>query len=235
MAAVSIVSALAGQNPEFEEKARLTVPRVDLGDAPAIERVDSLFEAGGFELHEIGCVNWSKYPNEPDVRFRIAHSGDEIYLKYYVREDQMRAKYDSDNGRPWDDTCVEFFVMPGVDRTFYNLEMNCIGYGIMHGRTPDRDHGSPVESLEKVRRLTSMPREAFDVREGDFEWTITLAVPVKLFHMSEVPPLGGRTIRANFHKCGDRLPRPHILTWKPILTPQSSLHEPDFFGELYFE
>ncbi len=216
-------------------KSRLTVPRVDLGPAPAIERVDSMFEAGGLPLHTIGYVNWPQHPKAAEVHFRIAHSGDEIYIKYYVHEDRVLARYGRDNGRPWTDTCVEFFVMPGVDETFYNLEMNCIGYGIMHGRMPGRKHGSPVEGLERVRRLTSMPRETFDVREGDFRWTVTLAVPVDLFHMSEVPPLSGRTVRANFYKCGDSLPTRHYLTWSPVATPSPSFHEPDFFGELRFE
>ncbi len=238
LAVVGISTAVSAQPQQEQErpaeKAHMTVKRVDLGDTPPIERVDSLFEAGGIELHEIGCF-WPEHPKKPDVHFRIAHSGSEIYIKYYVHEDQIRAVSDRDNRQPWNDTCVEFFVMPGVDETFYNLEMNCIGYGILHGRMPGREHGTPVGNLEKIRRLTSMPREAFDVREGDFEWTITLAVPIEMFYMSEVPPLSGRTIRANFHKCGYYLPQPHYLTWSPVLTPEPSFHEPDFFGDLYFE
>jgi hypothetical protein len=220
------------------ELPRLTVPKVDLGSAPAIERVDSLFEAGDFPLNEIGCVNWPDVsPDKPDVRFRIAHSGDEIYIKYYVSEGAIRAVYDSDGNRPWEESCVEFFFQPGTDATFYNLEMSCIGYGITHGRPPGHRHGTPIppEDLAKVRRLPSMPRETFGIREGEHSWTLTLAIPVEIYSMSPVPPLSGRTARANFYKCGDKLPRPHFISWSPIDTPKPSFHEPGFFGELFFE
>jgi hypothetical protein len=218
--------------------AFLTVPRVDLGTAPDIRRVDSLFEAGGLPLHEIGCVNWpDRAPDRPGVRFRIAHSGDEIYIKYYVTEGATRATFEGDNGRPWQDSCVEFFVSPGAegDAVYYNLEMSCIGYGILHGGAlPQNSRSSVPGAIEKVRRLPSMPREAFGIREGEQSWTMTLAIPVELFSLTPVPPLSGRTVRANFYKCGDDLPRPHWVSWSPI-TGARTFHSPDFFGELHFE
>ena len=220
--------------------AYLSVPRVDLGRTPAIERVDSLFETGELPLHRIDHVNWpGEFPDKPDVGFRIAHSGDEIYIKFYVSEGAVRAVYDADGNRPWEESCVEFFVQPGADgdSTFYNLEMNCIGYGILHGRPPGHTHGSPVpmEDLARIRRLCSMPRKAFGIREGEHSWTLTLAIPLDVYSISPVPPLGGRTLRANFYKCGDLLPRPHYLSWSRIDTPKPSFHEPGFFGELFFE
>ena len=214
----------------------LTVPRVDWGEKPPIEHIDRLFETGDHLLHEIACVNWPQlFPKKPGVHFKIAHSGDEIYLKYYVHEDEVRALYDADNGRPWEDSCVEFFVIPGTDDTYYNLEMSCIGYGILHSRQPGSKGVYDPDAVGKVRRLSSMPREAFDVRKGDFTWTLTLAIPVEAFYASQVPTLSGRTLRANFYKCGDGLPEPHCLSWSPITTAQPSFHQPQFFGELFFE
>jgi hypothetical protein len=80
-----------------------------------------------------------------------------------------------------------------------------------------------------------MPREAFGTEEGDFTWTLTVAVPIEAFSLSPVTALSGRTLRANFYKCGDELPTPHFLSWSPIKTPKPSFHEPRFFGDLFFE
>ncbi|MDR2912991.1 MAG: hypothetical protein LBV38_06885 [Alistipes sp.] len=223
--------------------AKLSVPRVDLGATPKIGRVDAFFESSGLPLHEIGCVNWpERAPDKPEVSFRIAHSGDEIYIKYYVREEASRATFDADDGRPWQDSCVEFFVTPGEegDPVYYNLEMACNGYGILHGGPLEPDgragasRGRVPDGISKVRRLPSMSREAFGIREGGQEWTMTLAIPVEVFSLSPVPPLSGRTLRANFYKCGDNLPRPHWVSWSPI-TGARTFHSPAFFGEVYFE
>jgi hypothetical protein len=217
--------------------ASLVVPKVELNSGSAMERVDSLFEKGELPLHEIGVVGWpDAFPDRPDVKFRIAHSGGEIYIKFYVTEDAVRAVYGEDEGRPWEESCVEFFVSPGVegDPVYYNLEMSCIGFGILHGGAPGARSNVPG-GVGKIRRLASMPREPFGVREGTRTWTLTLAIPVEVFSLSPVPPLSGRTLRGNFYKCGDKLPRPHFLSWSPIDTPKPSFHQPAFFGELFFE
>ena len=46
--------------------------------------------------------------------------------------------------------------------------------------------------------------------------------------------LDGRTMRANFYKCGDLLPRPHFLSWNAISLPRPDFHCPEFFGTLRF-
>jgi hypothetical protein len=220
--------------------ASLIVPKVDLGTTPAMERVDSLMETAGLPLHTVDKVNWpDEFPDRPEVKFRIAHSGDEIYIKFYVTEQTLRAVYDADGGRPWEESCVEFFLSPGEagDPVYYNLEMSCAGFGILHARNTLTGEGGAMPGLANVRRLTSLPREPFGVRQGEapYSWTLTLAIPVEVYSTSPVPPLSGRTLRGNFYKCGDLLPRPHFLSWSPIDTPKPSFHQPGFFGELFFE
>lgn len=224
--------------------AFLSVPRVDLGPVPAIERVDEMFESEGpgeIPLHTVDRVGWpDEYPDRPEVRFRVAHSGDEIYLKFYVTEEALRAVYDSDNNRPWQESCVEFFLSPGAagDPVYYNLEMSCIGYGILNGHpTGTQPRAEIMPGLAEIRRLTSLPRIPFGIREGDgpYSWTLTLAIPVSVYGLTPIPPLSGRTLRGNFYKCGDMLPRPHYVSWSPIDTPKPSFHQPAFFGEMFFE
>lgn len=205
--------------------ATLVVPRIDLGPQPEIEMVSAALDS--LPKNEIACVNWpEQFPDRPRVRFAIAHSGAEIYIKYWVEEDAVRAVYESDGNRPWEESCVEFFVSPRAGSEAYcNLEMSCIGYGILHGAAED--------AVGLVRRLPSMERTAFGVREGRTEWTLTVAIPVEA--LGRGPIEAGERLRANFYKCGDLLPRPHYLSWSPIDTPQPSFHQPGQFGELVFE
>jgi hypothetical protein len=90
--------------------------------------------------------------------------------------------------------------------------------------------------VSRVRRLSSIGGAPFGVKEGEgpYTWTLTVAIPVDLF-TDVATPLSGSTLRGNFYKCGDKLPRAHYLSWSPIDTPRPSFHEPGFFGTLVFE
>lgn len=205
-----------------------------------VERVDTLMESAGLEMHEIECVNWpDRFPARPRVRFRIAHSGDEIFIKYYVREPELRATFAEDNGRPWTDSCVEFFFSPAGNDTYYNLEMACNGRGILHGKTAD-GRELPHDVVARVRRVSSLGTEAFGVRNAgageEFEWTLTMAIPAEVYSLEgRAPKLSGLVATGNFYKCGDELATPHFLSWAPIDTPAPSFHQPRFFGTLRFE
>ncbi|MFR4039417.1 MAG: carbohydrate-binding family 9-like protein, partial [Butyricimonas faecalis] len=39
----------------------------------------------------------------------------------------------------------------------------------------------------------------------------------------------------NIHKCGNKLPHPHFVTWNPIPTEKPDFHRPEFFGTLIFK
>jgi hypothetical protein len=218
--------------------AFLTVPLVAVSTDVPIEAVDSLFDTWDLPLHEIAEVNWpGEFPDRPDAKFRIAHTGDRILIKFYVTEDATRAIYRQDGHRPWEESCVEFFISPGGEAAgdlYYNLEMSCIGYGILNGGEPGQ-RGPVPGAIESVRRHASMPPTAFGIREGRQTWSLTVEIPVGVFTLSPFAPLSGRELRANFYKCGDLLPRPHYLSWSPIDTPAPSFHQPGFFGTLLFE
>ena len=58
--------------------------------------------------------------------------------------------------------------------------------------------------------------------------------PVKAFFHHKIKALKGKTIRANFYKCGDKLTVPHYLTWSTVGTPKPDFHRPEFFGMVRF-
>ena len=70
---------------------------------------------------------------------------------------------------------------------------------------------------------------------GNIHWELLLIIPVDIFIYHELDSLRSKFCRANFYKCGDKLPEPHFISWSAIHSPEPDFHLPDFFGELYFE
>lgn len=207
---------------------------------PAIEEVSAAFDRAQIAWNPIDQVNWPEYPYKPEVRFRIMHSETEIYLQFHVRENGARATYDYDFGsHPFKDDCVEFFMIPSDrDDTYYNFEMNCIGHGTFdYGTGREGRHRCGDEILWQIRRESTLGSTAFGLREGPQEWTLTVAIPKRLYAQTDLDltAFSGRTVRANFYKCGDDTAVPHYLSWNPIRIPKPDFHRPEHFGEIYFE
>lgn len=184
----------------------------------------------------IDQVNWEAYPYKPKVSFRIAHTEDAVLLHYKVREATVRAKYGEDNGSVWTDSCVEFFSIPAGDGIYYNIECNCIGT-ILVGAGPQRNgrQHAPQEVIAEIQRWSSLGREPFEERKEETDWEVALIIPYKVFFLHDIASLDGKTVKANFYKCGDELQTPHFLSWNPIAIEQPDFHRPDFFGTLEFE
>lgn len=198
--------------------------------------VPALLDKENVAFQPIDIVNWEAYPYKPVVKFRIAHTDNSILLQYKVKEASVRAKYGNDNGSVWTDSCVEFFLIPGNDNTYYNFECNCIGtvlLGAGSGRN-DREHAGQ-EVMETIKRWASLGREPFEERIGETEWEVALIIPYTAFFKNQVNSLDGRDIRANFYKCGDELQTPHFLSWNPIGVENPNFHLPEYFGILRFE
>ena len=198
--------------------------------------IPALLDASAIPFHSICCVNWKDYPYCPDVKFRIAHTGDGILLEYRVKEASVRAVADADNGRVWEDSCCEFFFQaPGDKENYYNMECNCgetllIGYG----RKGDREHAS-LDVTSTVQRWSSLGKAPFEERVGECEWQLALYIPAAAFFRHHIDSLDGMTAHANFYKCGDKLATPHFLSWNPINLPEPCFHCPEFFGSICFE
>lgn len=224
-----------------EKYKTLVVREVEFNTpAPSIQMVDSMFNREEIPYNAIDVENWGGYEYHPQVRFRMAYSESEIYLQYQVKEPVVKAVYGSDTGAlPYKDSCLEFFSVPAGDGIYYNLELNCIAKGTFAGgakRSERTRFGEDV--LSKIRRSSTLGSEAFGIMENHekpFEYTVTVAIPLEVFSLSKVEPLKGRTIRANFYKCGDEMPQPHYLSWNPIGTERPNFHTPEYFGYVKFE
>jgi hypothetical protein len=211
------------------------VRKIELQSAcPPLDEVSDWLDKQNEKL-VIDTINWEEYNYKPGVSFAIAYSDNEIFLKYYITENYFKAEKTETNQMVCEDSCVEFFVSPGEDGIYYNLEFNAIGTCLL-GSGTGRGNSRRADPLmiSGIRRLTSAGQKPIGEQEGKFEWTITVAIPFGTFFNHEVKSLKGKTFRANFYKCGDKLKVPHYVTWNPIGTEKPDYHRPEYFGELRF-
>ena len=214
----------------------LCVKKVMCTASPEGEAVPSLLDENGIEFQPLDVVNWKDYPYKPEVSFRIAHTGREILLHYKVKEASVRAVASGDNGRVWEDACVEFFVSPEGDDRYYNFECNCAGRLLIQGGAiNERRPTASQEVLGMVKRWSSLGGEPFEERLGECSWELAMVIPVSAFFQHSVGSLDGKTMKGSFYKCGDKLQPPHFLSWSPIGLERPMFHCPAFFGTLSFE
>ena len=200
-------------------------------DTAAVEKA---FE--GIPATAIACCNWpAAYPYAPKVAFRMFHTGDRLLLRFDVEERYTAAHVTEDNGPVWTDSCVEFFISPD-GKSYYNFETNAIGRMLLASRTSRADaEPASAEVLGSVKRYPTYPAEAFDEREGDNRWSLTLAIPPQALFRHGITDWSGVEARMNLYKCGDNLSHPHFLSRQPIDTPQPDFHRPEFFAAVKFE
>ncbi|MDR2651271.1 MAG: hypothetical protein LBC68_03005 [Prevotellaceae bacterium] len=200
----------------------------DLSEVSATMVADTHF-------YEIGCVNWKNFQYKPQVKFAIAHNDNEIFVKYLVNETNIRAIYTKNNDSVCKDSCCEFFVSPNCNDCFYNFETNCIGTLLLgYRKLGEKSVHANDEIMNKVRRLSTLGNQPFETKYGDFSWELIVAIPIEAFFKHKLDSLQGKTFTANFYKCGDDLPEPHYLSWKPVKTEKPSFHQPAFFGRINF-
>jgi hypothetical protein len=205
-----------------------------LSEFPSLEEISGILDNEKDRL-VIDTLNWKAYDYKPDVRLAIAYSNNELLLKYYVTENYFKAEKTVSNEMVCEDSCVEFFVSPEDDGIYYNIEFNAIGTCLL-GAGYDRATSKRADPgiISKIRRLPSAGLKPFREKTGENTWTITVAIPFEVFFRHKVKDLKGKTFRANFYKCGDKLSVPHYVTWNPIGTPNPDYHQPGYFGMLRF-
>ncbi|MBO4446549.1 MAG: hypothetical protein J5764_00310, partial [Bacteroidales bacterium] len=219
---------------------QLKVKKVAVPAGTAAFAVPAILDTHEVSFHAIDCVNWpEEYPYKPEVEFRCAHNGSELFLEFRVNERAAMAVTGEDQGPVWEDSCVEFFAaFPGQDaepakREYYNFECNCIGKLLLkHGISGERSN-APESVIKAVRRWTSLGSEPFAER-GPVHWNLVEIIPIEAFYKDQPQKFDGLEMYANFYKCGDKLSVPHFLSWAPIDFPRPNFHLSAFFGKLIF-
>ncbi|NOY38608.1 MAG: hypothetical protein GXO83_13660 [Chlorobi bacterium] len=187
------------------------------------------------EKYPVDKENWEKYSLKPEVSFSLAWRKNLLFLKFYVTESVVRGIYTRDNAPVYRDSCVEFFFAPVKNGPYYNIETNCIGTCLSEKGTSRNNRVLlPPYILKQIHRYPSLGRNPFDEKPGPFSWHLLLVIPLDVITGDDFKHRTGKTIYANFYKCGDDLSQPHYLSWKPVKTPHPDFHQPDYFAPLKF-
>ncbi len=210
----------------------LLIKKIETGMVEA-STVPVLLDNNGIEWNAIACVNWAEFPYQPEVKFRAAHIGEALLLHYQVTEASVRAVAMADDGRVWEDACVEFFLSPEGNDFYYNFECNCATKLLLHGGPAGGERPTASEEvLKSVKRWSSLGTEPFEEKVGECTWEVALVIPASAIFRHEIETFNGKTMRANFYKCGDGLSVPHYISWAPIEAEKPNFHRPDCFGKV---
>ena len=210
----------------------LIIPRTH-APAGAYETI-ALLDSTGIPFDSATHSQWAEPSYKPRVYFRMAHTGNSILLHYIVRETGVTAAVTEDNGRVFSDACVEFFVSPHSDDTYYNFEVNCIGSLLLQGgRQGTRRALATADVEQRVKRYASAGTTPFTANGDTIEWQVALVIPKEAFFLDSISSFEGMTMTANFYKCGGA--EPNYIMWRPIETDRPQFHRPEYFDTTYFE
>lgn len=177
---------------------------------------------------QIDHLLWSP---EVDItaQAQICYDEDALYVRLSAKEAQIRAENTGLTDQPCEDSCLEFFFCPyPEDSRYFNIEFNpncCLYLGMGRG----------VHDLVRLLPETQNLLKPVSARTED-GWEITYQVPTSFVRQffPEFAPAPGKTIRANFYKCGDLTVQKHYLAWNNMTCDTPAFHRPCDFGLLEF-
>ena len=209
---------------------KLKVPYLETLDVLDLSSVGFLMEKA--QRESIDVINWEEYSYKPIVAFDIARSKVNLYIRYFVKGNSLKALYETDGSPVYQDSCVEFFMKRVNDPNYYNFEFNCIGTCDAARRT-SRDIKTSLsqDEYKSIQRLPSLKRQSFAEKKGIYSWSLIVVIPFKLMGLD--PENLPEKILGNFYKCADDTEYPHFVSWSPIDLPEPNFHCPEFFGEIY--
>lgn len=214
---------------------RINIPYLHT-DHPCADQVMPLLDAAGIEFQLLSQANWADtYPYHPEVKFRMAHTGQYLLIHYQVAEETVRAIAETDNARVWEDSCCEFFISPAQNEQYYNLEVNCTGKALLNFGIVGQRQRATEATLASIDRWSSLGKGIFDNRPAPAEWNLCLVLPIGALYAHQYSSWSGLQVKANVYKCGDLLPKPHFLSLTRIELPKPCFHCPEWFADFVFE
>ena len=161
----------------------------------------------------------------PMVTAEFTRTERAITVKFTVEEpiDCYRAAVQEDNGRSWEDSCVEIFLQnPANPAEYFNFETTSRGFVLAARGTGRNDRQMlPLDTIAKINRTGAAP----SIQDDSVFWCMTIEIPAEIFGIEafEAP------IHGNLYKCGDKANTPHYLSAFPIETEKPDFHRPEFF------
>lgn len=186
-------------------------------------------------------LDWSKIPVAPidnhlwldpidiSCTAQVCYDEDAMYVRMTAKEKNIRAEETELLGMPCLDSCLEFFFRPFEDSLRYiNIELNpncCMWLGY-------RNEENKLIRIEEPSSILDAKAE----RTAD-GWEVIYRVPAALIakYFEGFKLESGRTIPANFYKCGDLTARKHYIAWNKIEQDDPAFHVPEWFGTTVLE
>ena len=164
----------------------------------------------------------------PTVLAEAELSVDYFTIHFTVEEpsDCFRAEVNSDNGRSWEDSCVEIFLQsPANPGEYFNFETTCRGY-LLAAKGPDRNNRTvlPQSEIDKVIRTKQLASVAGNL----VCWGMTVQIPATVLGIQS---FDGVQLRGNLYKCADKAKTPHYLSAFEIGSEKPDFHRPEFFRD----
>lgn len=211
---------------------KLKVPYLPTLDVLDLSSAGYLMEIKA-QREYVDQINWkAEYPYTPIVAFDIARTDVNLYIRYFVKGNSLKALHEADGSPVYTDSCVEFFMKQEDSPYYYNFEFNCIGT-CDASRRESRDSKVSLtdEEYASIKRYTTLDRHAFDEKLGVYSWELIVQIPLSVMGLD--PANLPEKIRGNFYKCADDTEFPHFVSWSPIDLPSPNFHCPDYFAEIY--
>ena len=172
------------------------------------------------------CV-WSPHA-PPEVQVQALWQTDALLVRLLSAAPPARAVVTQDDGRVWEDSCLEFFFADEGSGRYVNLEANANGALL----------AAVGKSRHERQLLASLPlvRPAVRCAPCGAGWEAVFRIPAAalrtLFGLTLQP---GLTLRVNAYACGDQTPSPYYAALFPVQTESPDFHRPEFFGQLLLE
>ena len=215
---------------------KLEVPRIHDSFENSFSGISKVLEKYS-KKHNLATINWEFYPYKPFVQFALAHSEDNILLKFSVTEDHVLARHISTNSAVHQDSCVEFFISFDEDLNYYNFEFNCIGTThLAYGPNIQSRDFIPAEHIEaQIKTFSSLGSQPIEIDQNNSSWELAILIRREIFIHHLGIDFSNLKAKANFYKCGDHTKVPHFLSWKEVKTDMPNFHKPEFFDDIIFQ
>jgi hypothetical protein len=194
------------------------------------------------QVEPLTLTHWmGPYPSfRPAVQAKVLYDNEALYVIFRVEDHYVRAVATETNGRVWEDSCVEFFFSPDLNKpmAYFNLEVNAGGVALFHYKDPNNPGaGLPsVESIATIQRYGSLAKVIDPEITKPLIWTMEYRLPLSVLRpfSNFAQPAAGVRWHANFYKCADKTSNPHWITWSKVEHPVPQFHLPQFFGVIEF-
>ncbi len=207
---------------------KLSIPKCP--QAQSLEQVSNYLDS--IEKNDINYSPWD-YKFDGEVSFSTCYNSDTLYIKFFVQEKDVTAKYINSNDPVYKDSCVEFFISLGDDAHYYNFEFNSKGTCLaQYGLSKTEREFLPVDVIKSIKSISTFKSTNAD---GLVEWELIVGIPKEAFAYHQITDFSGKKSKVNLYKCGDDLPKPHYLCWNLIISSEPNFHLPEFFGEAIFQ